>query len=298
MAVLIEVAGYGEDAMAGRMNVFLASLLTLRIVFAVAVIALSSGTSRESAGSEDSSLIAIPNAVHEILGEGVVEALEAGSGETAEPLSDPVRISRWAPGEWTYRVTSGANRGKTLRETLAPIDATRRGETWKRTIGDEYTLYVSRTAEGSLVLPSEIAHAHKALVCFDPPLTYLTAALEPGDRRVFDGKMDVYRAKHPATKWYSGRIRATTVHAGLYRIKTPAGVFSATLIKTDYKIDIFAVVSVTDTLYTFYAEGIGKVAEAEHQRITAMALFDTNTQIGKVLVGFTPVRPVLTLQAP
>ncbi len=37
----------------------------------------------------------------------------------------------------------------------------------------------------------------------------------------------------------------------MYRIKTPAGTSSATLVKTDYKIDIFAVVSVTDTLYTF-----------------------------------------------
>jgi hypothetical protein len=72
MAVLAEVAGYGEDAMASRMNVFLASLLTLRTVFAVAVIALSPGTSRGSDGSEDSSLIAIPSEVHEILGEGVV----------------------------------------------------------------------------------------------------------------------------------------------------------------------------------------------------------------------------------
>jgi len=283
--------------MATRMNAFLASLLTLGIVFVVAGIVLSSGTSRGSGGAEDTSPIAIPSEVNEILGDGVVEALETGALETARPLSDPLSVARWEPGEWTYRITSGARRGKTLREILAPINETRRGEIWKRTIGEEYTLYLSRTAEGSLVLPSEIAHAHKALVYFDPPLSYLSAALEPGETRVFDGKMDVYRAKNPDTKWYSGRIRATTVNAGMYRIKTPAGTFSAILVKTDYKIDIFAVVSVTDTLYTFYAEGIGKVAEAEHQRISAMKLFNTNTQIGKVLVGFTPLRP-LNVQAP
>lgn len=281
--------------MATRMNAFFASLLTLRIVFVVAGIVLSSGTSRGSDGAEDTSPIAIPSEVHEILGEGVVEALETGALETARPLSDPLSVARWEPGEWTYRITSGARRGKTLREILAPIDATRRGETWKRTIGEEYTLYLSRTAEGSLVLPSEIAHAHKALIHFDPPLSYLIAALEPGGTRVFDGKMDVYRARSPDTKWYSGRIRATTVHAGMYRVRTPAGTFSATLVKTDYKIDIFAVVSVTDTLYTFYAEGVGKVAEAEHQRISAMALFNSNTQIGKVLVFFRPVSPVKIL---
>ena len=221
-----------------------------------------------------------------MLGEGVVEGLEPGALETARPLSDPLSVARWEPGEWTYQITSGARRGTTLRETLAPIDATRRSETWKRTIGEDYTLYVSQTVEGGLVLPSEFVHAHKALVYFDPPLIYLIAALEPGGTRVFDGRMDVYRATNPDRKLYSGRIRATTMHAGMYRIKTPAGTFSATLIKTDYAIDIFAVVSVRDTLYTFYAEGIGKVAEAEHQRTSLMGLFHTNTQIGKVLVSF------------
>jgi hypothetical protein len=284
--------------MATPVNAFRPSLRPLRIALVVAGIVLSSGTSRGSDGAEVSPPIVIPSEVHEILGEGVVEALEPGALGAARPLSDPLTVARWEPGEWVYRITSGARRGKTVSEILAPIDATRRGETWKRTIGEEYTLYLNQTAEGSLVLPSEIAHAHKALVYFDPPLTYLTAALESGGTRVFDGRMDVYRAKSPDTKWYSGRIRATTMNAGMYRIKTPAGTFSTTLIKTDYKIDIFAVVSVTDTLYTFYAEGIGKVAEAERQRISAMALFDTNTQIGKILVRFTPERNPVNVQAP
>jgi hypothetical protein len=280
--------------MATRMNASLASLLTLRVVFVVAGIVLLSETSRGSDSTGGTLPTEIPREVHEILGAGVVEALETGAHKPARPLSDPLSVARWEPGAWTYQVTFGARRGTTLREMLTPIDATERGETWKRTIGEDYTLYVSRTAEGSLVLPSEIAHAHGALVSFDPPLSYLIAALEPGGTRVYDGKMDVYHAKNPDTKWYSGRIRATTEHAGMYRIKTPAGTFSATLVKSNYRIDIFAVVSVTDTLYTFYADGIGKVAEAEHQRISAMALFNTNTQIGKVLVGFTPERPLMT----
>src|SRR5262249_3784666 len=111
--------------------------------------------------------------------------------------------------------------------------------------------------------------------------------------RNFDGRMDVYSVNNPAIKWYTGRIRATTVYAGVYRVSTPAGVFRAALIKTEYQIDIFAVVSVRDTLYTFYAEGVGKVAEAEHRRIAAMGLglglFNTDTKIGKLLVSYAPV---------
>src|SRR5437660_11509177 len=113
--------------------------------------------------------------------------------------------------------------------------------------------------------------------------------MEPGESRACDGRMDVYSLHTPAVKWYPGRIRATTVYAGVYRITTPAGVYSAALIKTEYQIDILAVVSVRDTLYTFYADGVGKVAEAEHRRIAAMGVFNTDTKIGKVLVSYTPV---------
>jgi len=265
--------------------------LTRRIVLVVAGIVLLFGTLRGSDGAGADLAVDVPRGVHEILGAGVVEALETGAVETARRLGDPLSVARWEPGEWTYEITAGARRGTTLREALAVIVPTGRGETWRRTIGDEYTLYLSRTADGSLVLPSEIVHAHKAIVSYEPPLTYLIAALEPGATRVYDGRMNVYRAANPDSKWCSGRIRVTTVHAGMYRVTAPAGTFRATLVKTDYRIDIFAVVSVTDTLYTFYAEGIGKVAEAEHQRISALGLFQTEKQIGKVLVSFRLGRP-------
>jgi hypothetical protein len=222
----------------------------------------------------------------QVLGNGVV-----GNPETPTPaFRDPVRIARWETGEWQYRITSGARQGQTEVESLALISATPRGETWKRAIGQDSTLYLREVTGGGLVLPSQITHTHQALVYFEPPLSYLIAGLSPGESRTFDGRMDVYSASNPLIKWYTGRIRATTVYAGIYRVTTPAGAFRAALIRTEYQIDIFAVVSVRDTLYTFYAEGVGKVAEAEHRRIAAMGLFNTDTKIGKVLVSYTPVR--------
>ena len=221
----------------------------------------------------------------QVLGNGVL-----GAPESAAVLRDPGRISRWEPGEWQYRITSGARRGQTEVERLALISVTARGETWQRTIGHDSTLYLREVGGGGLVLPSEIEHTHQALVYFEPPLSYLIAGLAPGESRVFDGRMDVYSARTPAIKWYTGRIRATTLYAGVYRVTTPAGTFRAALIKTEYQIDILTVVSVRDTLYTFYTEGVGKVAEAEHRRIAAaMGLFNTDTKIGKLLVSYSPV---------
>ena len=223
----------------------------------------------------------------QVLGSGVV-----GDPETPYQFRDLGRIAHWESGEWRYRITSGPRSGQTEVESLALISATARGETWKRTIGQESTLFIREMSGSGLVLPTQVTHAYEALVYFEPPLSYLIVGLEPGEARKFDGRMDVYSNKNPALKWYTGRIRATTVYTGVYRITTPAGVYHAALIKTDYQIDIFAVVSVKDTLYTFYAPGVGKVAEAEHRRIAAMALFNSDTRVGKLLTSYASSAPL------
>jgi len=263
----------------------------------LAAITFAAGAMARISSTRVSAQVASPSVAGDgllqILGDGVV-----GGPESSRTLRDFSRLARWETGEWRYRITSGARRGQTEVENLAPIGATARDETWKRTIGQESTLYLREVTGGSLVLPSQITHPYRALVYFEPPLSYLIAGLGPGESRVFDGRMDVYSVNNPAVKWYTGRIRATTVNAGAYRITTPAGVFRASLIKTEYQIDILAVVTVRDTLYTFYADGIGKVAEAEHRRISAVGLFSTDTKIGKVLESFTPAGVRIRIEAP
>jgi hypothetical protein len=256
------------------------------IPIALALMCALSATAppRSSAQAASPSLAGIE--LLQILGDGVV-----GAPQSAPAFKDPGRIARWETGEWRYRITSGPHAGQIEVESLALISATARGETWKRTIGQESTLFIREMKGGGLVLPSQVTNQYQALAYFEPPLTYLIAGLGPGESRTYDGRMDVYSASNPAIRWYTGRIRATTVYTGVYRVKTPAGAFRAALIKSEYQIDIFAVVSVKDTLYTFYAEGVGKVAEAEHRRIAAMGLFNSDTRLGKVLVSYTSVTP-------
>ncbi|HEY7650867.1 MAG TPA: hypothetical protein VID04_17860 [Methylomirabilota bacterium] len=227
-----------------------------------------------------------------VLGEGVI-----GPAQSTRALGDPAAFARWEPGEWNYRITAGPRQGKTEREILAPITVTSRGETWERTIGQEYTLYLRRTPDGGLLMASELAHAYNVFVLFEPPLSYLIPGLQAGERRVFDGRMEIHSSRRQGAKLYSGRIQATTVFAGVYRVTTPAGTFNAALIRTDYQIDVLALVSVKDTLYTFYAEGVGKVAEVEHRQILA-AVFGTDTKTGKVLVSFRPASPPTRIEAP
>src|SRR5438128_2066047 len=111
----------------------------------------------------------------QVLGDTVV-----GNPESARTLRGFSTLARWETGEWRYRITSGARRGETEVESLAPIAATAHGETWKRTIGQESTLHLREIAGGSLVLPSQITHPYRVLVYFDPPLSYLLAGMEFG----------------------------------------------------------------------------------------------------------------------
>ena len=270
-------------------------MLGARIVHAVTVVSFGSALAiwPATAGAQGPSPTLAGVELLKVLGDGVI-----GGPASAPTMRDPVRLARWETGEWRYRITSGARRGQTEVESLALISATARGETWKRTIGQDSTLYLREVVGGGLVLPSQITHTHQALVYFEPPLSYLIAGLSQGESRVFEGRMDVYSANNPLIKWYTGRIRATTVYAGVYHVTTPAGAFRAALIRTDYQIDILGVVSVQDTLYTFYAEEIGKVAEAEHRRIAAMGLFNTDTKTGKVLVSYTSVGPPIRVESP
>ena len=259
---------------------------------ALLVWALLEGTSTWGAGVHDLMAADAVSEAQEILGDGVV-----GDAHPAWPLTASIALARWEPGEWTYRVMAGPRRDQTERESLVLTGATARGEAWTRTVGREYTLHVHRTADGHLVMPSEIAHDYDALVRFEPPLIYLVAAMEPGGRNVFEGTMDVYSSSRPAIKLYHGTIRATTVYAGVRHVTTPAGVFRAAVIKTEYQIDILSIVSVRDSLYTFYAEGVGKVAEAERRQVV-MGLFRTDTKFGKILLSFTSGRPSFDVQSP
>src|SRR5262245_4747258 len=142
----------------------------LRMVLVAAVILLVGLLEAASAQGvrADASQSGRGNEAQEALGNGVV-----GAAQPAWPLSDLTTIALWAPGEWRYLITAGSRRGQVERESLTRVDVMTRGETWKRTVGEEYTLHLSQTSEGSLVLPSEVAHGHNAVVQFEPPLSYL-----------------------------------------------------------------------------------------------------------------------------
>jgi len=227
-----------------------------------------------------------------MLGTGVI-----GDAVPAEAI-EPGRFLHTRPGRWTYRIVAGAHQGQTEIERFEPARRDAPRTDWTRNVGGEYVLDIRSVSDGSLVLPREVIRSQGVVVHFEPPLTYLIAGLRPGERRTAESRMSVFSAENPRLRRYSGRIISTTAYVGAYRVRTPAGAFDAALIRTDYAIEVFGVVSVQDVLYTLYAAGVGKIAEAERRRVSAMWLPMSGLETAKVLVDRWTEPDVVEVSAP
>ncbi len=101
-----------------------------------------------------------------------------------------------------------------------------------------------------------------------------------------DGPRDlvfVSSEKTPNDIKYTGKMEGTLRYEEAYQITTPAGTFDTVLIKIDLKIHV-GPAHVEDTQYTFFASGVGKVAEIEAQRIAAVLIYHSHSDTAKVLV--------------
>jgi hypothetical protein len=237
----------------------------VRLAGLLLTVLLAGAPSLAAAGGQVIALPAADRTALGLLGPGVIGDPVAG------PASDPVRFVQQRPGSWTYRVVAGSRKGETEVERLERTPGGARTD-WTRTVGSEYVLQIASIADGSLVMPRELVRSQNATVHFEPPLVYLLTGLRPGDRRTNESRMSVYSAENPRMKRYSGRITGTTIYVGAYTVQTPAGRYEAALIRSEYTIEVYGLVSVWDVLHTLYVSGVGKVAEIERRRVSAVGV--------------------------
>lgn len=80
-------------------------------------------------------------------------------------------------------------------------------------------------------------------------------------------------------------MKGTLTYEGAYEVTTQAGTFETVLMRSDLEIHV-GPAEVEDTQYTFFAAGVGKVAEVEAQRIAAVLLYHSHSDTAKVLVKY------------
>ncbi len=211
-----------------------------------------------------------------LLGEGVV-----GKALPAYPIEDAGKFLDLQAGPHTFRVVSGKDEGKLQVETYTSLGAKDGSQHWKRTIGDQYDEFlVLNTGAAGKTAETEKPHGYRA--AFDPPM-HEHLGIAPGESVNLESKLRVSTEKDPSKIKYTGKMNSKLTYVGAYQVTVPAGSFEAILVKLDVKIHV-GPADVEDTQYTFFAKGVGKVAEIEALRVSAVLIYHSHDKTAKVLV--------------
>jgi hypothetical protein len=211
-----------------------------------------------------------------LLGEGVV-----GKALPAYPIEDAGKFLDLQAGPHTFRIVSGKDKEKSQVETYTSLGAKDGSQQWKRTIGDQYDEFLSLGA-GAAGKTAETEKQHGYRAAFDPPM-HEHVGLAPGESVNIERRMRVSTENDPTDVKYTGKMNSTITYVGAYQVKVPAGTFEAILVKLDVKLHV-GPADVEDTQYTFFAKGVGKVAEIEALRVSAALIYHSHSKTAKVLV--------------
>lgn len=215
----------------------------------------------------------------ELLGEGIV-----GKALPAPVLDDVIPWYMGSPygGEWKYHVTKGEK--KHLRtETISPAPAPARGgqQAWQEKIGDQFIQYMTLHADGSFGKTGE-DDLELSYGCHFHPGVFMTPGLEAGQSREVKSKALAFKASHPDETSYTGDMDTTLTYVGAYEVTTPAGTFPAILMRAEFDIKI-GPAKVKDVQYSFYTKGVGRIAEVEGLKVSALLIYHSNEKTAKIL---------------
>jgi hypothetical protein len=218
----------------------------------------------------------------EPLGEGVV-----GEALPAAPITRPPKLYHLQPGHWEYRIVAGANRGHVEKVQIERVASDDRDATWQivTNTGDLQQFKVTRQHE-VVKLAQEDADSDR-LVVYQPGLV-LDPGMQVGQSKTVDAKIRSYKRQKREEVEYDGKLTYTTSYLGAYRVTTPAGRFDARLLRHEYDIKIGPAKS-HNVSYSFYADGVGNVAEVARDDVSAVLVYRRKTLTARVLLTLPSV---------
>jgi hypothetical protein len=215
------------------------------------------------------------------LGEGVV-----GKAIPSPVIHDPAKTIGMREGTFEFQFTKGAkDAGKNHNEVYSKLPSKDGNPLWSRNIGGEFIEEVEIKPDGSVHINDEIAVKYGYRCHFDPGLS-VAQKVAPGESWELESKLSIYHVKKNQNKVaYRGKMSATRTYVGAYEVTTPAGKFDAYLLAEDYEIKV-SPTKVKDKRYTFFAPGVGKVAEVEGLRVSAILIINIHQATAKVLTKY------------
>lgn len=139
-------------------------------------------------------------------------------------------------------------------------------------LGDtRQTLELLITPAGDSAVVSTAEQADSVVTYFDPPLIAVPAQLQPGQTFTQNLGMRVYPIKSPDRLKTKGHGTQEVTFAARERVRVPAGEFDAARLDSLFGMALDnAKVTVKTT--SWYAEGVGLIAERSSERVTVFGL--------------------------
>ena len=255
-------------------------MVTSRLLRTVLAIVAATSLFAPIASAEPGPVIPMPAADAEalaLLGDGVV-----GKAIPAPPMDDLVAWYMGAPsgGEWTYHVIKGKQKAMRV-ESIKPAPDRAGQKAWTQTIGDEFVQDMQVHVDGTLGKYTETDVEMSYVTHFHPGI-FLAPGLAPGKTIEAKQKALVYKVGHPDKTAYTGSMDAKLTYVGAYEVNTPAGKFPSILIRAEFDIKV-GPATVKDVQYSFFNKGVGKVAEIEALKVSALLIYHSNDKTAKVL---------------
>jgi len=260
-----------------KKKTFETALLTAAII-----LLMSAGTAR----ADDGKVISLTDALKKALAPlgGVV-----GKAVPAQVIHDPAKTVSVREGTFEYQFVEGDKyAGKTHNEVYSKLPAKNGNPLWSHNMGETLVEHIELKPDGSVLINTEIDKEYGYGVHFDPGLT-MAQKVSPGDSWKVESKLTVFHEKTPNKVAYHGTMNATRTYVGAYELKTPAGRFDACLLMDDYELKV-GPAKVKDQRYSFFAPGVGKVAEVEGMRVSAVLIINIHQATAKVLAKYPKQR--------
>ena len=200
-------------------------------------------------------------------------------------IEDPYSYISGRPGKYIYQMMAKEDDEPDTKfeihgEYSIGSDGSRR---WISKIDDDFIEEWQADSKGNVHLIAQTDVESGYRVVFTPHLVLPAGALQ-GQHWENKSSLAVYEVSDPKIVAYEGSLLSKKVYEGLFEITTPAGSFDAILISDEYEIEI-GPVNIKDRRYTFYASGVGKVAEIDGFHVSAFLFFHDRRNEVKVMMS-------------
>jgi DUF3108-like len=223
----------------------------------------------------DTPILSLNDAIG-LLGPGVV-----GEALPESPIPDARTLLPNKLGNWTYKVVSGKDAGSTQTNVLKAATDPDEPGLWQRHNPGNRVFSIA-ASEQALTVESLGVFDHNLLIEYLSGEPLLRKGMKPGDQVTHKTDVRAVKLNHPSHVRSHGYLDITVTYMGRRKVTTPAGQFDTYLIRRDIKSDVTPVKQ-TDTIYAFYADDVGIVAQVSHLDVDAAFIYRQNTRTGLVL---------------